>query len=128
MKFILKSIGLSDIILILILAIIPIIMILYNVGSISVSSSPVAAVYVDGELYGQYELSQDTSVSIGGTNTLQISHGEAFISQANCPDQICVQSPHLRADSPGYIVCLPNSIVVKIENADNSLEIDGYVS
>lgn len=128
MRFFQKNISPPDIVLIIILAIIPIVMLLYNFSVIPVTSSPAAAVYVNGELYGRYELSKDTSVDIGGTNTLQISNGEAFISQADCPDQICVHSPHLSGGYPGYIVCLPNGVVVKIEDPGDPPEIDGYVS
>ncbi len=74
-------------------------------------------VYLDGSLYGKYPLSVDKSVEIiseRGRNLLVISDGKASISEASCPDLVCVKH---RAISGGLdqIICLPNKLVVTIE-------------
>ena len=76
-----------------------------------------AAVYVDKNLYGKYPLSQDITVEINsanGKNILTISDGKASVTEATCPDHICVH--HKAISSEGeQIVCLPNKVVVSIE-------------
>lgn len=76
-----------------------------------------AVVTVDGELYGKYSLSDDTTVEIqsdGGRNLLVISGGKASVTAASCPDLICVKHRAISAEGE-TIVCLPNKTVVSIE-------------
>lgn len=123
-----KFIGINDFVLIAVLAALPILMLTMNIVSARNHDSPQIAVYVHGELYGRYDPDLPAVIDIGGTNTLTITDGKARMTYANCPDQICVHSLPLGKDSPGSIVCLPNGIVVLVENADDPLDIDGYVS
>lgn len=85
-----------------------------------------AVVYVKGEEQGRYPLSQDTVAEItlenGSYNILQIREGKADITEASCPDKICVR--HRPISKKGEtLVCLPNQVVVEIENGEES-EID----
>ena len=73
-------------------------------------------VTVDGEQYATLPLNEDTElviVSAGGTNTLVIKDGRAYISEASCPDKICVKTGD--ADEIKSIVCLPNKVTVSVE-------------
>ncbi len=81
-------------------------------------------VEVDGEVYGIYSLSEDQEIVINGTNTLVISDGEAYMSEATCPDKLCVHQGRISADGE-LIVCLPNRVVVQIEENDAEKEDDG---
>ncbi len=86
-----------------------------------------AVVYFDGDEQGRYPLNQDISVEIpsedGNYNRLQIKDGKANITEASCPDKICVK--HRPVQSQGEsLVCLPNKVVVEIENG-MGLEVDG---
>ena len=88
---------------------------------------PYALVTIDGVEYGQYLLSKDVTERIefedGSYNVLEIKDGEAQISEASCPDQICVN--HMRIHYSGEtIVCLPNKLVVEIVNGEEN-DIDG---
>lgn len=78
-----------------------------------------AVVYLNGEEQGRYPLSQDTVVEIslenGVYNVLQIREGKADITEASCPDKICVRHRPVNAQGES-LVCLPNQMVVKIEN------------
>ena len=48
-------------------------------------------VKVNGELKGTYSLAEDQEIEInGGTNILQIKNGRADMTEADCPDQLCV--------------------------------------
>ncbi len=83
-------------------------------------------VSVAGEELYRLPIDEDTEVLIGEgdkTNLLVISSGEAFISEASCPDHICVKSGKVSLEGQ-TIVCLPNKVVVSIAGGDTS-GIDG---
>ena len=87
---------------------------------------PEAVVYEDGEEQGRYPLSEDTTVEIrqkdNSYNILRIREGKADITEASCPDKICVS--HRPVNRQGEsLVCLPNRVVVEIENGVES-EVD----
>ena len=77
----------------------------------------VAVVYVDGKLYGKYPLAQERTVRItskNGENLLVIKGGKADITEASCPDLVCVKQ-HPAENEIDQIICLPNKVVVAIE-------------
>ena len=56
-------------------------------------------------------------------NLLVIRGGKAFMKEASCPDQICVN--HRPVSNVGEtIVCLPNEIVMKVIEKNSQSEID----
>ena len=73
-------------------------------------------VTVDGTVFGEYPLDRDDVIDIEtgeGTNTLTIVDGQADMTEADCPDKICVD--HNAISRAGEsIVCLPHRIVVEI--------------
>lgn len=80
-----------------------------------------AVVYLDGEEQGRYPLNRDASVEIpsadGNYNLLEIKDGKANMIEASCPDKICVN--HRPVQNQGEsVVCLPNKVVVEIENGE----------
>ena len=87
------------------------------------------AITRDGELYGKYNLSQDQTIAIENTdhqvtNTLQIRDGEAKMIGADCPDKLCMHQKAISV-SKENIVCLPNRIVVTVED-DDTEGLDGF--
>ena len=84
-------------------------------------------VTIDGQVYGTYPLSKDMTERIelpdGAYNILTISGGYADVTEASCPDQICVKHNHIKY-SKESIVCLPNKVVVTVEGGEEN-EIDG---
>lgn len=73
----------------------------------------------DGELWGEYSLSEDRTVEIvgeDGYNRLIIEDGEAYMEYASCPDGICVSHRPVKFDGES-IICLPNRVVVEIYSA-----------
>ena len=79
-------------------------------------------VTVDRTVYGTYPLSEDAVISIDtedGHNVLTIRGGEAKMTEADCPDRLCV---HQKADSRSRetIVCLPHKVVVSVESRKES--------
>ncbi|MCR4695052.1 MAG: NusG domain II-containing protein [Pseudobutyrivibrio sp.] len=86
-----------------------------------------AVVTIDGQLYGKYPLSEDMELKItqdnGEYNILHIEDGYASVTEASCRDKICVNHSHIHY-SGDTIVCLPNKVVVSIENGEED-DIDG---
>lgn len=75
-------------------------------------------IYQDGQLLQELPLNEDAELTIpgrnGGYNHVVIQDGQVSVTEANCPDQICVKHipiSHTLED----IVCLPNRLVVKVE-------------
>ena len=88
-----------------------------------------AVVTVEGEETARYPLSEDQSQVIhgynGGTNTLVIRLGEAWITDASCPDHICEKQGKI-SRSGQTITCLPNRVMIEIQGGEEQ-EIDGVV-
>lgn len=83
----------------------------------------VAVVTVNGALYGEYPLDTAHSFTIetadGGHNTVVIGDGCAAITDADCPDRLCVQRG--RIDRSGQtVVCLPHGVVVTVRGGAES--------
>lgn len=85
----------------------------------------VAVVYVDKKEIGSYPLLEDTEVEIkgvsGGQVILVIRDNEAFVKEADCPDQICVK--HSKVHKKGEnIICLPNKVVIEIQDTEEGYD------
>ncbi|MER2183468.1 MAG: NusG domain II-containing protein, partial [Clostridia bacterium] len=59
----------------------------------------------------------------GGTNTLVIENGEAWVSEANCPDKICMGMGKISKNGE-FIACLPNQVIIVVEGGEES-PVDG---
>ena len=71
-------------------------------------------VSVDGETVCEYPLSEDGVYSLnGGTNILVIKEGEAYVSEASCPDGLCVYQGKISLVGE-RIVCLPNRVMAEV--------------
>ena len=63
----------------------------------------------------------------GGYNIVVVEDGRVRVSEASCPDQICVRhAPTDQTADP--IVCLPNRLVVEILAPEGADELDGVSS
>ncbi len=79
-----------------------------------------AVVRVDGEVAGRYSLSENGTYPLnGGSNILVIEDGQAWLSDADCPDKLCVQQGRVRYTGQ-VITCLPNRLTVTIEGGEDS--------
>ena len=83
---------------------------------------------VDKEVFGIYDLTVDTTVPVTGegfSNILVIRDGKADMTEADCPDRICVK--HRPVSRVGEtIVCLPHKVVVEVIGEGDSP--DGFDS
>ena len=90
---------------------------LLTTGSLQ-SGGSTASIYVDGQLVetiGLSDLQGPVQRSYAG-NTIAAGADGIRITHADCPDQLCVMQGTI---SNGLVplVCLPNRLVVQIENA-----------
>lgn len=79
-------------------------------------------VFVGGQETNRYPLNKDKTVTIegmGGENVLQIKDGAATLTEADCPDQLCVHQQDIKKDGE-MIVCLPHQILIQIEAKEAS--------
>ncbi len=89
-------------------------------GEAEKADGPCAVVLINGEEAGRYPLSENGSFSLnGGSNTLVIEDGYAFLSEATCPDKICVNMGKIHMNGQ-LIVCLPNGVIVTVEGGEDS--------
>lgn len=80
-----------------------------------------AVVVQDGKEILRLPLNEDTEEVITrgeDSNTVVIRGGTARVTEANCPDRVCVHTGEIRYEGQ-TIVCLPHKLVVKIEGGDN---------
>ena len=83
----------------------------------------VIRITVDGEVYGEYSLEEDQEIAIGDTNICRIQDGRAVMTEANCPDQLCMHQRAIDA-SGGTIICLPNKVVIEAVGAGTEAQDD----
>ena len=85
-----------------------------------------AAVIVEqnGRETARYDLSEDRTVRIegeGGYNLLVIQGGEVWLSEADCPTQLCVKTGKIRYAGQS-VVCLPHKLAVRIAGGASGLD------
>lgn len=78
-------------------------------------------VYSEGIFYGEYALQQNQEIEIitaqKHKNTISISDGTVWVSQADCPDHICMRQGKI-ARSGASIICIPNRLSITITGAN----------
>ena len=83
----------------------------------------VVRVIQNGQEIASYPLSEDRIVTIPyedeNYNLLFISGGEASVSDADCPDGLCVRARSISRNGES-IICLPHKLVIQIESKEES--------
>ena len=81
-------------------------------------------VRIDGDQVAKYSLSQNGEYSLnGGTNILRIEDGKAYLTDADCPDHLCVKQGKVYR-SGETITCLPNKLTVTVYGAEDTDNVD----
>lgn len=80
-------------------------------------------VMVEGKEIGVYSLSRDGEFSLnGGTNTLIIKDGKAYMADADCPDKLCVRQGKIHRNGE-TITCLPNKLTITVIDEEGEVEL-----
>lgn len=104
--------------LLLVVAILAAATFLYLINRVS-HRDPAAVVdiSVDGEVVETLDLSIDRELTIqgagDGTNHLIIQNGQVWVTEASCPDHLCIRQGKISMDGQ-VIVCLPNRMTAAI--------------
>ena len=89
-------------------------LVLYLWLGISREGGSGVVVAVNGEEIARYSLTQSGVYELnGGTNTLKIEGGQAWLTHANCPDSLCVKQGKIHSKGE-VITCLPNKLTVTV--------------
>lgn len=98
------------------------------VSQVDSEGDAAVVITIDGKEYGTYPLSLDTRIEIPaklGNSVLEIKDGVVKMIEAECPDQVCVDTKAIH-NMGERIVCLPNRIIVTIVKGNFS-KIDNVV-
>ena len=87
-----------------------------------------AYIYADEKVIAVLPLDKDVSMTVSGyggnTCLVNITSGSLSVTQATCPDKLCVRQKSIRKNGE-TIVCLPARIVIEIKTSAES-GMDGY--
>ena len=77
----------------------------------------VLRIYQNGELTGEYDLSQPRTIPVTGMedsyNLVLIEDGTVRVTDADCPDQLCMKQRSISKNGES-IICLPHKLVLQI--------------
>ena len=77
-------------------------------------------VRVDGVEVERHSLALNGTFPLnGGSDILVIENGQAWLSEANCPDHICVKQGKIHYTGQ-VITCLPNRLTVTVEGGESN--------
>ena len=84
-----------------------------------------AAVTVDGQLVLTVPLTREATVTVGENrgfrNVVEVSGGRIRVTDADCPDRLCVRQGWIRFGGES-IVCLPHKLVVTVRGSEHDLD------
>ena len=93
--------------------------ILYLLLNVNRPEGGVAVVRVNGVVTERHPLNADGTFPLnGGSNILVIRDGQAWLSEADCPDKLCVKQGRIHY-SGQVITCLPNRLTVTVEGGES---------
>ena len=122
-----RRFGKNDVIFISFLAVfcIAVCVWVYKGGAVEGSN---IVITVDGKEYGTYSLLEEQTITIGEGDTkniIEIRAGKAYMKEASCPDQLCVDQNEITFDKES-IICLPNKVVITVIS-DVESDLDGII-
>lgn len=90
--------------------------------------NPVAEIRLNGEVIRRISLSEDTAFTVeteSGWNKIEVSGGAVKVTDADCPDRVCIRSGAISGGAVP-IICLPHRLEIVIVSGD-SAEFDAAV-
>ena len=106
--------------LILVVALLLLAGVLYLSMNANRQEGGVVVVRVNGVETERHSLAVDGTFPLnGGTNILVIRDGQAWLSEADCPDLLCVKQGKIHYTGQ-VITCLPNRLTVTVEGGESN--------
>lgn len=98
---------------------------IFFVSPTSHSQNTVAVITLDGAVYKELPLSEHSgtdeipiTTAEGGHNLIVVKDQSIGITEADCPDKICIQEGFIAR--PGEsVICLPHKLMVEVKAANN---------
>lgn len=87
-----------------------------NTVSIYQNGSIIEKIHLD-TVTTPYEFTVETGE--GGYNTIKVEQGRVCVSDASCPDHVCINTGWI-SDGVIPIVCLPNELVIQVDSKEDS--------
>lgn len=87
--------------------------------------NPTAEIYLGGVLYKTLPLSEDCEFVIEterGSNTVTVSNGAVAVTEADCPDKVCVRTGAISGGAVP-IVCLPHRLEIRVVSGEDIVDI-----
>ena len=87
-------------------------------------------IYVDNKLYKTYDIDGEDEIKIEsekGYNLIKIHNHGVEITEASCPDKVCIHEGFIEKPSKS-IVCLPNKVHIKITSDSNNEDEEDVIS
>ncbi len=88
------------------------------------SGGRTAVVAVDGKAVRTLDLSEDCETDIplenGEFNHISVKGGRVAVTDASCPDRLCVRRGYIRDGVP--IVCLPHRLTVEVRGGRGGVD------
>ena len=112
---------LGDLILVLVLLAVSLLLLALFVWNKGDGSGIVGA--VDGKEIARYSLAENgTYILNGGTNTITVENGTVRMTEAACPDHLCVHQGKI-SGAGQVITCLPNRLTVTVFGAKGEVDL-----
>lgn len=117
-----RRIGKNDIVFLIIVAILLLLSVI-GFRLFHRSRGDYILVEYDGEEIDRISLDQDVEKEIlleNGTcyNVIQVKEHRAYVTDANCPDELCVHQRGISRDGE-TIVCLPHRLVITVHGTED---------
>lgn len=98
---------------------------IFSLNRETASQNTVAVITVDGQVYKEIPLSEHSGTdefpvvtADGGHNLIVAREQSIGITEADCPDKICVHEGFI--SRPGEsVICLPHKVMVEVKAAGN---------
>lgn len=97
------------------------VVLLFAFGHFTGGEGAIVEVSVDGKVTGRYSLKEDQTIRIQNSNTLEIKDGKADMTDADCPDGLCVTQKAISKDGES-LICLPNKVIVTVVGGEKTDE------
>lgn len=74
-------------------------------------------IYLNGELYQVFDLSEDTSLRVDcdeGYNIIRVDSGSVSITESDCKSHTCVKTGAI-SENGAFIACIPHRLFIRIQ-------------
>lgn len=116
--------------LILIGTVLLLVVIAFVIINVTKSGGSKVLITIDGKEHKTLYLNEDTTYTVrqenGQWNVLTIKDGHVDMTDASCPDKLCVQHKDIHYSNE-TITCLPNKVVLQIIGGEES-ELDAVAN